>query len=168
MYCLTGMDTEVLALPSEDSLPLPRAQQNPQEISGKYTVFNSEIQILYIECRSFGYILFAEQNMERLSALLDSSPCPAEPERSAASSWSVRQQKASDRWEEARPYHLRCLLESEAVGKPLCCFCHKPAVIRLDVHSSNNKVYLCTLRKVYNINKWSDLTADMGDSSHMT
>ncbi|KAK0144501.1 putative nuclease HARBI1 [Merluccius polli] len=68
--------------------------------------------------------------MERLSAILESCPCPAEPERSSASLWSVRQQKASDRWEEARPYHLRCLLESEAVGKPLCCFCYTPAVIR--------------------------------------
>ncbi|XP_056462866.1 uncharacterized protein LOC130402641 [Gadus chalcogrammus] len=37
----TGMDTEVLALPSEDSLPLPRAQQNPQEMFGAESAFRS-------------------------------------------------------------------------------------------------------------------------------
>ncbi|XP_058619720.1 uncharacterized protein LOC131532228 [Onychostoma macrolepis] len=47
-----------------------------------------------------------------------------------ASSWSFRQQKASERWKEARPYHLKCLIATEAVGQPLCWLCHEPAVIR--------------------------------------
>ncbi|XP_067247346.1 uncharacterized protein [Chanodichthys erythropterus] len=70
-----------------------------------------------------------EKNMERLSNILASCPS-AEPQRSSASSWSFRQQKASERWKEARPYHLRCLIAKEAVGHPSCCLCHKPAVIR--------------------------------------
>ncbi|XP_033980058.1 uncharacterized protein LOC117477496, partial [Trematomus bernacchii] len=67
--------------------------------------------------------------MERLSDILSSCP-PPEPQRSSASSWSFRQQKASERWKEARPHHLQCLLEKEAVGHPLCGLCHEPAVIR--------------------------------------
>ncbi|KAK9970282.1 hypothetical protein ABG768_026237 [Culter alburnus] len=70
-----------------------------------------------------------EKNMERLSNILESCPS-AEPQRSSASSWSFRQQKASKRWKEARPYHLQCLIAKEAVGHPSCCLCHEPAVIR--------------------------------------
>ncbi|KAK9977019.1 hypothetical protein ABG768_018840 [Culter alburnus] len=70
-----------------------------------------------------------EKNMERLSNILASCPS-AEPQRSSASSWSFRQQKASERWKEARPYHLQCLIAKEAVGHPSCCLCHEPAVIR--------------------------------------
>ncbi|KAF3837913.1 hypothetical protein F7725_009681 [Dissostichus mawsoni] len=73
-------------------------------------------------------ILFTEKNMERLSDILSSCP-PPEPQKSSASSWSFRQQKASERWKEARPHHLQCLLEKEAVGHPLCGLCHEPAVI---------------------------------------
>ncbi|KAK1891309.1 G polyprotein [Dissostichus eleginoides] len=69
-----------------------------------------------------------EKNMERLSDILSSCP-PPEPQKSSASSWSFRQQKASERWKEARPHHLQCLLEKEAVGHPLCGLCHEPAVI---------------------------------------
>ncbi|KAF3837698.1 hypothetical protein F7725_009466, partial [Dissostichus mawsoni] len=71
-------------------------------------------------------ILFTEKNMERLSDILSSCP-PPEPQKSSASSWSFRQQKASERWKEARPHHLQCLLEKEAVGHPLCGLCHEPA-----------------------------------------
>ncbi|KAF4100907.1 hypothetical protein G5714_019103 [Onychostoma macrolepis] len=39
-------------------------------------------------------------------------------------------QKASERWKEARPHHLKCLTATEAVGQPLCWLCHEPAVIR--------------------------------------
>ena len=85
------------------------------------------------------YIFFTEKFMERLSSLNASCPS-AEPQRSSASSWTFRQQKASERWKEARPYHLQCLIEKEAVGRPLCCLCHKPAVIRLD--HINVKLYL--------------------------
>ncbi|KAI2647075.1 Protocadherin-9 [Labeo rohita] len=74
-------------------------------------------------------ITINEKNMERLSNILASYPS-AEPQRSSASSWSFRQQKASDRWKEARPYHLKCLIAKEAVGHPLCWLCHEPAVIR--------------------------------------
>ncbi|XP_058618184.1 uncharacterized protein LOC131531441 [Onychostoma macrolepis] len=70
-----------------------------------------------------------EKNMERLSDILTSYPS-AEPQKSSASSWSFRQQKASERWKEARPYHLKCLIATEAVGQPLCWLCHEPAVIR--------------------------------------
>ncbi|KAI9520655.1 hypothetical protein NQZ68_015575 [Dissostichus eleginoides] len=70
-----------------------------------------------------------EKNMERLSDILSSCPTP-EPRKSSASSCSFRQQKASERWKEARPHHLQCLLEKEAVGHPLCGLCHEPAVIR--------------------------------------
>ncbi|RXN06660.1 zinc finger MYM-type 1-like protein [Labeo rohita] len=69
------------------------------------------------------------KDMERLSDILASYPS-AEPQRSSASSWSFRQQKASDRWKEARPDHLKCLIAKEAVGHPLCWLCHEPAVIR--------------------------------------
>ncbi|KAK1903623.1 Protein wech [Dissostichus eleginoides] len=70
-----------------------------------------------------------EKNMERLPDILSSCP-PPEPQKSSASSWSFRQQRASERWKEARPHHLQCLLEKEAVGHPLCGLCHEPAVIR--------------------------------------
>ncbi|RXN26730.1 trypsin-1 isoform X5 [Labeo rohita] len=70
-----------------------------------------------------------EKKMERLSDILASYPS-AEPQRSSASSWSFRQQKASDRWKEARPDHLKCLIVKESVGHPLCWLCHEPAVIR--------------------------------------
>ncbi|XP_067269595.1 uncharacterized protein [Pseudorasbora parva] len=70
-----------------------------------------------------------EKNMKRLSYFLASCPS-AEPQRSSASSWSFRQQKASERWKEARPYNLKCLIAKEAVGHPLCWLCHEPAVIR--------------------------------------
>ncbi|KAF4110032.1 hypothetical protein G5714_009284 [Onychostoma macrolepis] len=43
-----------------------------------------------------------EKNMERLADILTSYPS-AEPQKSSASSWSFRQQKASERWKEARP-----------------------------------------------------------------
>ncbi|KAI9525227.1 hypothetical protein NQZ68_009907 [Dissostichus eleginoides] len=72
-----------------------------------------------------------EKNMERLSDILSSCP-PPEPQKSSASSWSFRQQRASERWKEARPHHLQCLLEKEAVGHPLCGLCHEPAVIRVE------------------------------------
>ncbi|CAL8255602.1 unnamed protein product [Gadus morhua 'NCC'] len=52
------------------------------------------------------------------------------PQRSSASSWTFRQQKASERWTEKRPNNLQGLIEKEAVGHPLCCLCPKPAVIR--------------------------------------
>ncbi|XP_028977256.2 uncharacterized protein LOC105009293 isoform X4 [Esox lucius] len=68
--------------------------------------------------------------MERLSDILASCPSAAQPQSSSASSWSFRQQKASERWKEARPYHLKCLISKEAVGHPLCCLCNEPAVIR--------------------------------------
>ncbi|XP_058639294.1 uncharacterized protein LOC131544819 [Onychostoma macrolepis] len=67
--------------------------------------------------------------LERLSDIL-TSYLSAEPQKSSASSWSFRQQKASERWKEARPYHLKCLIATEAVGQPLCWLCHEPAVIR--------------------------------------
>ncbi|CAM4513258.1 unnamed protein product [Leuciscus chuanchicus] len=70
-----------------------------------------------------------EKNMERLTDILASCPSAAQPQRSSASSWSFRQQKASERWKEARPYHLKCLISKEAVGHPLCCLCNEPAVI---------------------------------------
>lgn len=70
-----------------------------------------------------------EKNMDRLSAILASCHSD-EPQRSSASSWSFRQQKASERWRESRPYNLQCLIEKEAVGHPLCCLCNEPAVIR--------------------------------------
>ena len=69
--------------------------------------------------------------MERLSDILASCPSAAQPQSSSASSWSFRQQKASERWKEARPYHLKCLISKEAVGHPLCYLCNEPAVIRL-------------------------------------
>ncbi|XP_030265166.1 uncharacterized protein LOC115576745 isoform X3 [Sparus aurata] len=69
-----------------------------------------------------------EKNMERLSAILAS--CHSDEPQSSASSWSFRQQKASERWRESRPYNLQCLIEKEAVGHPLCCLCNEPAVIR--------------------------------------
>ncbi|XP_052394172.1 uncharacterized protein LOC127942495 [Carassius gibelio] len=71
-----------------------------------------------------------EKNMERLSDILASCPSAGQPQSSSASSWSFRQQKASERWKEARPYHLKCLISKEAVGHPLCGLCNKPAVIR--------------------------------------
>lgn len=67
--------------------------------------------------------------MDRLSAILASCHSD-EPQRSSASSWSFRQQKASERWRESRPYNLQCLIEKEAVGHPLCFLCNEPAVIR--------------------------------------
>ncbi|RXN37101.1 hypothetical protein ROHU_002351 [Labeo rohita] len=67
--------------------------------------------------------------MERLSDILASYPS-VEPQRSSASSWSFQQQKASDRWKEARRDHLKCLIAKEAVGHPLCWLCHERAVIR--------------------------------------
>ncbi|KAF3847112.1 hypothetical protein F7725_020140 [Dissostichus mawsoni] len=70
-----------------------------------------------------------EKRIWRLSDILSSCP-PPEPQKSSASSWSFRQQKASECWKEARPHHLQCLLEKEAVGHPLCGLCHEPAVIR--------------------------------------
>ncbi len=75
-------------------------------------------------------IFITEKNMDRLSDILMSYPS-AEPQKNSASSWSFRQQKASERWKEARPYHLKCLIAKEAVGQPLCWLCHEPAVIRL-------------------------------------
>ncbi|KAB5576829.1 hypothetical protein PHYPO_G00203020 [Pangasianodon hypophthalmus] len=63
-----------------------------------------------------------EKNMERLSVILASYPS-AEPQRSSASSWSFQQQKSSECWKEARPYHLKCLIAKEAVGHLLCREC---------------------------------------------
>ncbi|KAI9544896.1 hypothetical protein NQZ68_041836 [Dissostichus eleginoides] len=77
-----------------------------------------------------------EKNMERLSDILSSCP-PPEPQKSSASSWSFRQQKASECWKEARPHHLQCLLEKEAVGHPLCGLCHEPAVISVSPRSGS-------------------------------
>ncbi|CAL8294689.1 unnamed protein product [Arctogadus glacialis] len=90
---------------SHEDVPLtaPSAQLNPQEAF--------------------------ENFVERLSSLNASGPS-AKPQISSASSWTFRQQKSSERWTEARPNHLQCLIEKEAVGHPLCCLCHKPAVIR--------------------------------------
>ncbi len=65
--------------------------------------------------------------MERLSDIL-TCYSSAEPQKSSASSWPFQQQKASERWKEARPYHLKCLIAKEAVGQPLCWLCHEPAV----------------------------------------
>ncbi|KAF3837653.1 hypothetical protein F7725_009421 [Dissostichus mawsoni] len=62
-------------------------------------------------------ILFTEKNMERLSDILSSCP-PPEPQKSSASSWSFRQQKASERWKEARPHHLQCLLKKRLLVIP--------------------------------------------------
>ncbi|XP_076616610.1 uncharacterized protein LOC143339323 [Chaetodon auriga] len=67
--------------------------------------------------------------MERLSAILASCHS-GEPQKSSATSWSFRQQKASELWKASRPHNLQCLIEKEAVGHPLCCLCNKPAVIR--------------------------------------
>ncbi|CAM4412276.1 unnamed protein product [Leuciscus chuanchicus] len=63
-----------------------------------------------------------EKNMERLSDILPSCPPAAQPQSSSASSWSFRQQKASERWKEARPYHLKCLISKEAVVIPCVAF----------------------------------------------
>ncbi|KAK1886821.1 Malate synthase G [Dissostichus eleginoides] len=82
-----------------------------------------------------------EKNMERLSDILSSCP-PPEPQKSSASSWSFRQQKASERWKEARPHHLQCLLEKEAVGHPLCGLCHEPAVISSDDSAFFNGLFV--------------------------
>ncbi|XP_048008507.1 uncharacterized protein LOC125243078 isoform X2 [Megalobrama amblycephala] len=64
-----------------------------------------------------------EKNMESLSAMMSDSP---EIQR-ASSSWTFRQQQASQRWKEARPFHLKCLIQTQDVGQP---FCSKPAVVR--------------------------------------
>jgi hypothetical protein len=97
---------------------------------------------MYFNCESIVAkvsIFFTEKFVERLSSLNASGPS-AKPQRSSASSWTFRQQKASERWTEARPNHLQGLIEKEAVGHPLCCLCPKPAVIRLD--HINLKLYL--------------------------
>ncbi|XP_077060946.1 uncharacterized protein LOC143713118 [Siphateles boraxobius] len=66
-----------------------------------------------------------EKNMESLSAMSDS------PEiQRASSSWAFRQQRASQRWKEARPFHLKCLIQTQDVGQPFCSHCCKPAVVR--------------------------------------
>ncbi|ROJ25351.1 hypothetical protein DPX16_20164 [Anabarilius grahami] len=64
--------------------------------------------------------------MESLSAMMSDSP---EIQR-ASSSWTFRQQQASQRWKEARPFHLRCLIQTQDVGQPFCSHCSKPAVVR--------------------------------------
>ncbi|KAI9525701.1 hypothetical protein NQZ68_006250 [Dissostichus eleginoides] len=51
-------------------------------------------------------------------------------------------QKASERWKEARPHHLQCLLEKEAVGHPLCGLCHEPAVISSDDSAFFNGLFV--------------------------
>ena len=110
-----------------------------------FTVSYVKVQILPSSIRNCEsiiakvYIFFTETFMERLSSLNAAGPS-AKPQRSSASSWTFRQQSASERWKEARPYHLQCLIEKETVGHPLCCLCHKPAVIRLD--HINLKLYL--------------------------
>ncbi len=76
------------------------------------------------------HIFFTGQNIGEPLHIFLSYPS-AEPQKSSASSWSFRQQKASEHWKEARPYHLKCLIAKEAVGQPLCWLCHEPAVIRL-------------------------------------
>ncbi|XP_073704470.1 uncharacterized protein [Garra rufa] len=67
-----------------------------------------------------------EKNMESLSAMISNSP---EIQR-ASSSWTFRQQQASQRWKEARPFHLKCLIQTQDVGQPFCSHCSKPAVVR--------------------------------------
>ncbi|XP_076129536.1 uncharacterized protein LOC143111224 [Alosa pseudoharengus] len=49
---------------------------------------------------------------------------------STSTSWTLRQQKAAQRWKEARPFHLQCLLQTHNVGHPLCSHCNEAAVIR--------------------------------------
>lgn len=71
-------------------------------------------------------LVFAEKNMESLSAMMSDSP---EIQR-ASSSWTFRQQQASQRWKEARPFHLKCFIQTQDVGQPLCSHCSKPAVVR--------------------------------------
>ncbi|KAJ8369372.1 hypothetical protein SKAU_G00094000 [Synaphobranchus kaupii] len=69
--------------------------------------------------------------MQRLAEILKSCPVvPDELQPSTSSSWSLRQSAAQERWKEARPYHLKCLLDTEAVGQELCCRCSQAAVIR--------------------------------------
>lgn len=93
--------------------------------------FNCSLSIVNDPLPLYFWIFFTEKNMERLSDILASCPSAAQPQSSSASSWSFRQQKASERWKEARPYHLKCLVSKEAVGLPLCWLCNEPAVIRL-------------------------------------
>lgn len=88
--------------------------------------------------------------MDRLSAILDSCTSP-EPEKSMASSWSFRQQKAAERWKEARPYHLKCLTDAEAVGHPQCCRCLQPAIISLHSANSEDSQLLLWERKLHAI-----------------
>lgn len=71
--------------------------------------------------------VFAEKNMESL--MMSDSP---EIQR-ASSSWTFRQQQASQRWKEARPFHLKCLIQTQDVGQPFCSHCSKPAVVRWDL-----------------------------------
>ncbi|KAJ8353405.1 hypothetical protein SKAU_G00209720 [Synaphobranchus kaupii] len=69
--------------------------------------------------------------MQRLGDILKSCPVvPDELQLSTSSSWPLRQSAAQERWKEARPYHLKCLLDTEAVGQELCCRCSQAAVIR--------------------------------------
>ncbi|XP_076591428.1 uncharacterized protein LOC143323463 [Chaetodon auriga] len=78
---------------------------------------------------SASHLTTLEKNMERLFAILASCHS-GEPQKSSATSWSFRQQKASELWKASRPHNLQCLIEKEAVGHPLCCLCNEPAVIR--------------------------------------
>ncbi|KAJ8352053.1 hypothetical protein SKAU_G00235290 [Synaphobranchus kaupii] len=69
--------------------------------------------------------------MQRLGEILKSCPIvPDELQPSTSSSWPLRQSAAQEQWKEARPYHLKCLLETEAVGQELCCRCSQAAVLR--------------------------------------
>ncbi|XP_072574324.1 uncharacterized protein [Paramormyrops kingsleyae] len=72
-----------------------------------------------------------ERNMEQLLGSLEEPGMPmAYSSNSTSSSWSLRQQKTAQQWKEARPFHLKCLLETHNVGHPLCSHCSEAAVIR--------------------------------------
>ncbi|XP_046873039.1 uncharacterized protein LOC124465354 [Hypomesus transpacificus] len=72
-----------------------------------------------------------DRNMEKLSEILKSCPVAMPTESPQTfSSWPSRHLTAQEHWEEARPFHLKCLLDSEDVGQELCYICQKTAVIR--------------------------------------
>lgn len=80
------------------------------------------------------HIVFAERNIELLlEAVEEPEMATASSSSSTASSWGLRQQKAAQRWKEARPFHLKCLLDTHNVGHPVCSHCNEDAVIRWEV-----------------------------------
>lgn len=68
-----------------------------------------------------------------LEAVEEPEMATASSSSSTASSWGLRQQKAAQRWTEARPFHLKCLLDTHNVGHPVCSHCNEDAVIRWEV-----------------------------------